>query len=57
MTTPEEFEAAMRQIDNSIEAHTESAHRGADDLMCKMLRELGYGDAVKVFEDMPKWYA
>jgi hypothetical protein len=32
------------------------AHQVADKLMCRILRKLGYGDGVEVFEKMGKWY-
>jgi hypothetical protein len=32
-------------------------HFYADDTMCDLLRELGYGDGVDVFENMGKWYS
>lgn len=35
----------------------EDAHRMADKLMCDVLRHLGFGAGVEIFENMPKWYA
>lgn len=35
----------------------EANHGEADDLMCALLRSLGYGDGVAVFEAGYKWYA
>ena len=32
-------------------------HLAGDRLMCKLLKELGYSEGVKVFVDMGKWYA
>ena len=55
--TPESFEAKMREIDRSRGGDPESAHGAADDLMCELLRSLGYGKGVSVFENMAKWYA
>lgn len=58
--TPEEFKNKMQKIsDQQGEVHVdiEITHAEADDLMCELLRELGYGEGVDVFEDMPKWYA
>lgn len=31
-------------------------HIQADELMCELLRELGYGEGVEIFEQMDKWY-
>ena len=35
----------------------ETTHIMVDELMCDILRELGYGEGVDIFEKMPKWYA
>lgn len=58
----EEFKEQMKAIltthsDESFENSMEERHKIADDLMCKTLRKLGYGDGVDIFEEMPKWYA
>ena len=34
----------------------EAGHVEADDLMCELLKSLGYGEGVEVLEDMDKWY-
>ena len=53
--SPEEFCDRMKKI---LDDHDlESAHSDADELMCEVLRQLGYGDGVKVFELADKWYA
>jgi len=36
---------------------TEVAHGDADDLLCMLLKELGFDELVAIFEDMDKWYA
>lgn len=36
---------------------TESAHARADDLLCMLLIQLGYGDVVTEYVDIEKWYA
>jgi hypothetical protein len=53
--TPAEFYARMQNIADTI-SDPEGAHRLADDLLCDVLMQLGYGDGVAVFEDMDKWY-
>lgn len=55
--TPEEFADKMEAIRDDPNGDTESDHAKADDLMCELLRSLGYGDGVKIFEAMEKWYA
>lgn len=31
-------------------------HTKADELLCELLRRLGYHEVVKEFESIPKWY-
>ena len=50
-----EFLQAMLMIDES--GDVEMAHMEADDLLCELLIELGYGEGVKVFDNMHKWYS
>ena len=62
MITPAEFEDKMREIstkvtDTFVDYHEEEAHSAADDLMCAVLRDLGYTKGVEIFERMPKWYS
>lgn len=52
--TPEEFAQMMR---NQMGADNETAHGEMDDLMVELLRRLGYGEAMDVFEKQDKWYA
>lgn len=52
--TPKEFHEAMIALEVG---DAESDHAKADDLMCKVLTELGYVDGVRVFETMKRWYA
>lgn len=35
----------------------ESAHASADRILCELLIELGYGNVVEAWEEVPKWYA
>jgi len=49
------FANEMRRIDR--DNFPETAHILADELMCKLLRELGYSEGVDIFEKMEKWYA
>ena len=61
--TPAEFATAMAQIKcGAVYAHDrmydcEDQHIDADELMCDVLRSLGYGDGIDIFDSMPKWYA
>ena len=55
--TPEEFKERMKKICKDDGYNEEELHIFADDLMCKLLRSLGYGDGVEIFEAAPKWYS
>lgn len=53
--TPEEFEAAVKRL--TVEDDTEKSHAMADRLMCDLLKGLGYGAGIAVYNSMDKWYA
>lgn len=53
--TPRKFTIEMKKIAQIDDP--EIAHGEADDLLCEVLKKLGYEKGVKVFEDIPKWYA
>ena len=53
----EKFAEDMRENAERYADDEEIAHSIADGIMCDLLRELGYGKGVDIFEDMPKWYA
>lgn len=36
---------------------TESNHAQADDILCEILTDLGYGDIVAEYDKIGKWYA
>lgn len=63
--TPEEFAKAMKDISDKLANppkyrpyyDKEDAHMEMDDLMCDLLRSLGYGDGVDIFDNTDKWYA
>lgn len=40
-----------------VGSDTEMNHVRADDVLCDLLRSLGYGDVVDAWEDISKWYA
>lgn len=56
MLTPEEFCKEMENLRNDLDSDEEVFHICADGLICDLLRELGYGDGVDVFESTSKWY-
>ena len=53
--TREEFKNKMQTIADKRDI--EGGHIEADDLMCELLKDLGYGEGVEIFEEMGKWYA
>ena len=66
INTPKRFAQEMGEIARMYDAGEdfagrfigeEEAHILADELMCKILSELGYGEGVDIFLKMPKWYA
>ena len=60
MITAEEFSERMKSIRANLAAFEydeEIAHSCADSLMMETLTELGYGEGVEIFRNMPKWYA
>jgi len=55
--TPEEFAVQMQKIRDTFGGDEEAAHARMDDLMVKVLVELGYRDGVAIFNKQDKWYA
>lgn len=64
--TPEEFKIHMKNISKDVmelddqnpdmPSMIEDAHIKADELMCKILIELGYEEGVDLFKKMEKYY-
>ena len=54
LSSPEWVAAKMREMAEDDSPAVQ--HETADELLCDVLRELGYGDAVDVFEGMKRWY-
>lgn len=52
--TPEQFAWMMR---GKMGSDLEGAHVSMDDLMVELLRKLGYGEAMDIFDTQDKWYA
>jgi hypothetical protein len=55
--TPEEFANKMKSLYVKLGGDQEAFHADADDLMCVLLRSLGYAEGVEIFEKADKWYA
>jgi hypothetical protein len=57
MITPEQFKNEMQNIIVEFGNDTEVLHARIDSLMESTLEELGYGEGVKLIEDLELWYA
>lgn len=55
--TPEEFATKIEAIRQEYKDDPETRHAESDALLCEVLTSLGYEAGVKLFEQMPKWYA
>ena len=53
--TREEAIAQFKELQTS--GDTEAAHSDADDVLCELLKSLGYEDVVEAYLEVPKWYA
>ena len=56
-TTANQFRNEMRRIFEQEGCDYEIAHAKMDNLMAKVLVELGYGEGIAVFDKQEKWYA
>lgn len=52
-----EFAREMKELEAKYGGDKEVLHGAGDDLMCEMLKALGYGEGVEIFEKWDKWYA
>ena len=51
-------EEALEELDKcQKDGDTELAHSNADDVLCGLLHELGYGDVVAEYHKVHKWFA
>ena len=53
--TPKEFAEKMQLIVD--EENTELGHIEMDNLMCELLKSLGYEEGVEIFDNALKWYS
>lgn len=56
ITTPEEFKHEIEEIIETECGDEETSHVRMDELMCRVLTELGYGEGIILFENRPKCY-
>lgn len=63
MTNPEAALIASAKAKNELREVLKSGHgceeehQEADDILCRLLRELGYVEVVDLYHQVPKWYA
>ncbi len=60
--TPEEFKKAMIEIvgrtpEKKGYGDPEGSHSAADDLLCQVLKDLGYNEGIEIFLESERWYA
>lgn len=55
--TQQEAIDELKRITEECDGDQEVAHIKADDLLCKVLTELGYPRLVEEYENICKWYA
>lgn len=53
--TPEEFETSMNLL--NMQRDTETFHRSADNLICEVMKTLGYEKGIEIFQKRHKWYS
>lgn len=53
--SPEEFLVKMKNIDTI--ADIEQRHKEADNLLCELLKQLGYNEGIEIFHSMKLWYS
>lgn len=53
--TKEQAIATLQMLQQSHD--TEMAHIDADDVLCKLLKSLGYEDVVSEYQKINKWFA
>ena len=54
--SPDDFLKQMSLLQEDIN-DPENRHEAMDDLLCRVLDSLGYGEGVKVYKQSEKWYA
>ena len=52
--SPKKFAEGMKKLQSS---DNEAAHSDMDNLMCELLKSLGYTEGVEVFQNQQRWYA
>ena len=54
----EQYKKLVEKMQDCIDGDDyEDVHYEADNILCKLLRELGYTEIVEMFEEVGKWYS
>ena len=54
---PNEFKSRMQRLSEDYADDPEILHREADNLICQLLSDLGYGEGIDIYNKMDIWYA
>lgn len=57
---PEEFKQLMADTYHKyweIDMDEETVHWKMDEILCDLLRSLGYGEGIDIFDKTPMWYS
>lgn len=58
LLSDEEYKEALTKMkDATYCPWHEEAHEDADNVLCSMLRKMGYTEIVDIFNKIDKWYA
>lgn len=55
--TPELFKKDMEEIERKHGDDTQDFHEVSDQYIIFVLKELGYGEGIEIFERHERWYA
>jgi len=50
-------EAIAELKEHQVSGDREIGHMEADDILCALLKEIGYGDVVEEYHKVEKWFA
>lgn len=57
ITKVDNYFSAMEKMRKLTNHDPETSHMEADQILCEFLTALGYGELVKIYEELDKWYA
>lgn len=54
---PQQAIEELQAIVNKDDEDYDSGHEAADEILCQLLKHLGYEEIVKVYYEIGKWYS